>query len=60
MRVVNLIQHTTCGTEFELVTVPTGESSGRMYWDGDEDEGFDYWRKVIAKKGWTIKEEIWS
>lgn len=69
---VDLIAHTTCGLEFEIVDVETGMSlTGRMFWasdedldDDEEDEisgfGWVHFRKKIAKRGWTIRDEVYS
>lgn len=68
---VDLVVHTSCGIEFEVIEVLTGESltEGRVYWCSDEDieedeeiesRGWDHFRKKIAKQGWTIREEVWS
>lgn len=67
---VNLIGHTTCGLEFEIVDAVTGTSlSGRIFWASDEDleeddelegRGWERYRKMIENKGWTLKEIVWS
>lgn len=67
---VDLIGHTTCGLEFEIVDVATGKSiTDRMYWCSDEDmeedeeiesRGWDHFRKKIELKGWTLREIVWS
>ena len=67
---VDLIVHTTCGLSFEVVDVATGKSiTDRIDWCSDEDmeedeeiesRGWEHFRKKIATKGWTIREEVWS
>jgi hypothetical protein len=67
---VDIIAHTTCGLEFEIVDAETQESlTGRAYWCSDEDmeeddeiesRGWSYARKVAAKNGWEVREVVWS
>jgi hypothetical protein len=67
---VNLIGHTSCGLEFEIVDAVTGKSlTGRMFWCTDEDmeeddeiesRGWEHFRKKIENKGWAIREIVWS
>lgn len=69
-KLVDLIGHTTCGLEFEIIDVMTEKSlTGRMFWCSDEDmeedeeiesQGWDHFRKKIANKGWTLREIVWS
>jgi hypothetical protein len=64
---IDLIMHTTCGIDFEMVDATTKNSlTGRMYWCGDEEaeekesSGWAFFRKKATQKGWTIVEEVWS
>jgi hypothetical protein len=68
---VELWVHTTCGIEFEIINVETKKSlsGGRVFWCSDEDleededlesRGWEYFRKKIEEKGWTLCEEVWS
>ena len=68
---VDLVVHTTCGIEFEVIDVATNKSltDGRVYWCSDEDieedeeiesRGWNHFRKRIAKQGWAIRQEVWS
>lgn len=69
-KLVDLVSHTTCGLEFEIVDAVTGESlSGRIFWASDDDleeddelegRGWERFRKEIAKRGWTLHDQVWS
>ena len=69
-RKVILRVHTTCGIEFEVLDAVTGKTiSDRIFWASDEDleedeelesNGWEYFRKKIAKNGWEIECEEWS
>jgi phosphate-selective porin len=69
-KTVDLVVHTTCGLEFEIIDADSGMSlTGRRFWCTDEDleedeelesEGWEKYRALIAKKGWTLRDEVWS
>lgn len=67
---VDLIGHTTCGLEFEIVDAATNKSiRGREFWCSDEDieedediesSGWEFYRMFIRSKGWALRNEVWS
>lgn len=65
-RQVTLTAHTTSGIEFEITDSLTGEILWqRDYWceEGDEESesaGWEYFKKGIAQRGWTLTQEAWS
>lgn len=67
---VDIIAHTTCGLEFEIVDADTQKSlTGRMYWCDDSDmeeddelegRGWERARAYADKMGWKVNEIVWS
>lgn len=65
---VELIAHTTCGLEFEIIEVETGKSltGGRIFWCDDEEmeyrdsDGIEHFTAKIAEKGWELIGVAWS
>ena len=71
LKEVELWSHTTCGLDFEIVDFKTQQSiTGRIPWCSDEDledeysdaesNGWKYFEKVCARKGWVIVSRHWS